>query len=92
MGVFMAFGFLTKYLFIYLIIAIKIIFLIKIKKDKKFNHYYFIPGIVFLVFITPHLIWLFKNDFVTISYALARTGIEEKIERELEHIYLRMQR
>ena len=53
-GIFMSLGFLTKYLFIYLILAIKIIFLIKIKKDKKFNYYYFIPGIVFFVFITPH--------------------------------------
>ena len=85
MGIFMAFGFLTKYLFIYLIVAIKFIFLIKIIKDKKFNYNYFIPGIVFFVLITPHLIWLFKNEFITLSYALARTGIEEKII--LDHIY-----
>ena len=85
MGIFMAFGFLTKYLFIYLIVAVKIIFLIEIIKNKKFNFYYFIPGTVFLIFISPHLIWLFQNEFITLSYALTRTGIEEKII--LDHIY-----
>ena len=85
MGIFMAFGFLTKYLFIYLIVAIKIIFLIEIIKNKKFNFNYFIPGIVFLIFISPHLIWLFQNEFITLSYALTRTGIEEKTI--LDHIY-----
>ena len=85
MGIFMAFGFLTKYLFIYLIVAIKIIFLIEIIKNKKFNFNYFIPGIVFLIFISPHLIWLSQNEFITLSYALSRTGIEEKII--LDHIY-----
>ena len=85
MGIFMAFGFLTKYLFIYLIVAIKIIFLIEIIKNKKFNINYFIPGTVFLIFISPHLIWLFQNEFITLSYALTRTGIEEKTI--LDHIY-----
>ena len=85
MGIFMAFGFLTKYLFIYLIVAIKIIFLIEIIKNKKFNFNYFIPGTVFLIFISPHLIWLFQNEFITLSYALTRTGIEEKTI--LDHIY-----
>ena len=85
MGIFMAFGFLTKYLFIYLIVAIKIIFLIEIIKNKKLNINYFIPGTVFLIFISPHLIWLFQNEFITLSYALTRTGIEEKTI--LDHIY-----
>ncbi len=85
MGVFMALGFLSKYLFIYLILAVKIIFFIEIIKSKKFNFNYLIPGIVFIVIVSPHLFWLIQNKFVTLTYALSRTGMEEKIL--LDHIY-----
>ena len=37
----------------------------------------FIPGIIFLLFLIPHFIWLFQNNFTTIVYAFNRTGIEE---------------
>ncbi len=84
MGVFMAFGFLSKYLFIFLIIAIKIIFLFEILKDKKFDIKFFIPGIVFIILIIPHLIWLYQNNFITLSYAFSRTGIDEK--EMIDHI------
>ncbi len=77
MGIFMSFGFLTKYLFIYLILAIKIIFIIRIIKTKTFNLKLLIPGIIFIIILTPHLIWLFQNNFVTVTYGLGRTGMEE---------------
>ena len=32
---------------------------------------------LFILLLTPHLIWLYQNDFITITYALNRTGIEE---------------
>ena len=32
---------------------------------------------VFLVLLVPHLIWLFNNDFITVSYGLNRTGLED---------------
>ena len=32
---------------------------------------------VFLVLLVPHLIWLFNNDFITITYGLNRTGLED---------------
>ncbi len=76
MGIFMSLGFLSKYLFIYLIITIKIIFLIEILKKKKFNYIYLIPGIIFFIFLLPHIVWLINNNFVTLEYALNRTGIE----------------
>ena len=77
LGMFMSIGFLTKYLFIYLILTVKIIFLLQLIKKKKLNIKLIIPGVIFVLFLTPHLIWLYQNDFATISYALNRTGIEE---------------
>ena len=78
MGLFAALGFLSKYLFIYLLAAIILLFiyLIFVKKIKKFDFKYLIAIEVFLVLLVPHLIWLFNNDFITIYYGLKRTGLE----------------
>ena len=78
-GLFAAIGFLSKYLFIYLLISIDLLFfyLIFIKKNKKFDFKYLITVEVFIVLLVPHLIWLYNNDFVTILYGLKRTGLEE---------------
>ena len=27
--------------------------------------------------MVPHLVWLFNNDFITITYGLKRTGLED---------------
>ena len=32
---------------------------------------------VFIVALVPHLIWLNNNEFITITYGLARTGLEQ---------------
>jgi 4-amino-4-deoxy-L-arabinose transferase-like glycosyltransferase len=78
-GLFAAFGFLSKYLFVYLLASIDLLFiyLIFIKKDRKFDFKYLITLEVFLIILVPHLIWLNKNDFITITYGLARTGLEQ---------------
>ena len=78
-GLFAAIGFLSKYLFIYLLISIDLLFiyLIFIKKTKKFDFKYLITIEVFLVLLIPHLIWLFDNEFITFIYAFNRTGLEE---------------
>ncbi len=78
LGIFAAIGFLSKYLFIYLLISIILLFLylILFKKTKKFDFKYLISLEVFFVLLVPHLIWLFKNDFITILYGLKRTGLE----------------
>ena len=78
LGVFAAVGFLSKYLFIYLLIAIDLLFfyVIFIKKYKKFDFKYLISVEVFIVLLVPHLIWLTNNEYVTITYGLARTGLE----------------
>ena len=86
LGVFAAIGFLSKYLFIYLLIAIDLLFFyaVFIKKYKKFDFKYLVTLEVFLVLLFPHLIWLTNNDYVTITYGLARTGLENS--SILDHI------
>ena len=78
LGIFAAIGFLSKYLFVYLLVAIDFSFLyiIFIKKEKKFDYKYLISFVVFLVLLVPHLIWLIDNDYITITYGLGRTGLE----------------
>ncbi len=78
-GLFAAFGFLSKYLFLYLLVSIDLLFiyLIFIKKDRKFDFKYLITTEVFLIALVPHFIWLTNNEFITITYGLARTGLEQ---------------
>ena len=78
-ALFAAIGFLSKYLFIYLLVSINLllIYVLFIKKSKKFDFKYLIILEVFLVLLVPHLIWLFNNEFITISYGLKRTGVDE---------------
>ena len=78
LGIFAAIGFLSKYLFIYLLLAIDLLFfyVIFIKKYKKFDFKYLVSLEIFFVLLIPHLIWLMNNDYVTISYGLTRAGLE----------------
>jgi 4-amino-4-deoxy-L-arabinose transferase-like glycosyltransferase len=78
LGVFAAIGFLSKYLFIYLLLAIGLLFIysIFIKKNKKFDFKYLISLEVFIVLLLPHIIWLSSNNYITVTYGLARTGLE----------------
>ena len=86
LGVFAAVGFLSKYLFVYLLIAIDLLFFyaIFIKKYKKFDFKYLISIEVFIILLVPHLIWLTNNDYITITYGLARAGLENS--SLLDHI------
>ena len=78
-GLFAAIGFLSKYLFLYLLVSIDLLFiyLIFIKRERKFDFKYLITLEVFLIALVPHLIWLNNNEFITITYGLARTGLEQ---------------
>ena len=85
-GLFGAIGFLSKYLFVYLLASIFLFFayLIFIKKDRKFDFKYFIILEVFIVLLIPHLLWLYENDFITIFYGLKRTGLEPSLINHFE--------
>ncbi len=82
-GIFAGFGFLSKYLFIYLGIAIDV-FLIYMIYKKKINFKCIISLLPFLIVLLPHLIWLMENDYETITYGLHRTGSGE--QNLLDHI------
>ena len=84
LGIIAALGFLSKYLFIYLLIGIKIFYIFYIRKNN-FKINYIVPGIIFLLILTPHLIWLTENNYITIAYGLKRTG---EIKSYLDHIIL----
>ena len=85
-GLFSAIGFLSKYLFVYLLASIFLLFmyLILIKKDRKFDFKYFITLEVFVILLIPHFIWLYGNDFITIFYGLKRTGLEPSLINHFE--------
>ena len=75
-GIFSAFGFLSKYLFIYLLLSI-FLFLIFIYQDKRILKYYVLSLMVTLAILIPHFFWLFENNFVTVFYGLNRSGFDE---------------
>ena len=81
-GLFAAIGFLSKYLFIYLLVSIDLLFiyLIFIKKTKKFDFKYLITFEVFIVLLVPHLIWLFNNEFQTINLWFKKNEVERNRE------------
>ena len=75
-GLFAALGILSKYLFVYLLVAI-VIFFIYLIINKKFNFKCLISLVSLVIVLLPHLIWLVDNNYITITYALDRTGIED---------------
>ena len=75
-GLFAALGILSKYLFIYLLVAIDIFF-IYLLINKKINYKCLVSLLTFFIILIPHIIWLSNNDYITFTYALHRTGTEE---------------
>ena len=76
-GIFSALGFLSKYLFIYILLALFIFFLFNYKKYKRSLNGYFFSILISLLLLTPHFFWLFENSFITILYGLNRSGVSE---------------
>ena len=74
LGIFMGLGFLSKYLFIYLILSIKFLFIYLIINNKLKSYNFLLTAPVAFLIISPHLIWLVDNNFITINYGLKRTG------------------
>ncbi|MAJ22195.1 MAG: hypothetical protein CBC24_00165 [Candidatus Pelagibacter sp. TMED64] len=79
LGLFAALGFLSKYLFIYLLVAIEIFFIYFILANKRFSYKYLISGAIFILVLLPHLNWLVENDYITINYGLDRTGSADPV-------------
>ncbi len=75
-GFFSGLGVLSHYLFIYLLCALDVFFIYLII-NKKINFKCLISYVPFLLVLLPHLIWLTENNYITITYALHRTGLSE---------------
>ena len=82
-GLFAGFGFLSKYLFIYLGLAMDV-FLIYMIYKKKIDFKCLASLVTFLIVLLPHLIWLTENNYITITYGLDRTGTGD--QNFLDHI------
>ena len=80
LGICFGLGILSKYLFVYLVAGIKLIFLyLLFKKIKIKSKKFLIVGPIVLLILLPHLIWLIDNNYSTIIYALKRTGETKSI-------------
>ena len=75
-GFFSGLGVLSHYLFIYLLCALDVFFIYLII-NKKINFKCLISYVPFLLVLLPHLIWVTENNYITITYALHRTGLSE---------------
>ena len=74
-GISSALGFLSKYLFAYILFSLFLYLLFNLKKYKNQINNYFFSLIVSLLILIPHFIWLYKNNFSTITYGLKRSSL-----------------
>tara|TARA_B100000575_G_C23086638_1_gene626279 strand:- start:134 stop:1507 length:1374 start_codon:yes stop_codon:yes gene_type:complete len=75
LGIFASLGFLSKYLFIFLLASFVIFFFLDLTRSKKLISNYLLSLLVFILLTMPHFVWLYKNDFVTLFYGINRSGI-----------------
>ena len=68
---------MSKYLFIYILLALFIFFILNLKNYKKSIINYCLSILISLIILIPHFIWLLDNNFTTIFYGLDRTGVSE---------------
>ena len=86
LGFFGAIGFLSHYLFSYLLLSVTFFFIYISFKGKKFNFKSLVSLEVFIVMLIPHLMWLVENNYITITYGLHRTGSGLDDSNLIDHI------
>jgi len=72
-----ALGFLTKYIFAYLLISLFFYLIFIFLKKKRINFNFLYALLTFFIIIAPHFQWLIQNDLTTVYYALKRGGLNE---------------
>ncbi len=77
-GLISALGILTHYSFVFLILGLFIFFIFFVKKNEKKIYLFILSFALFIFFISPHLLWLIDNNYITIDYALNRSSINTK--------------
>ena len=85
-GVFAGLGFLSKYIFMFLLLAI----LIMLCSRKAWRSTWRTPGPylaagVALLVVMPHLIWVIDNEFITVAYGIDRVGVDRRAV--FDHLY-----
>ena len=78
LGLFFALGFLSKYAIFYLLLS----FLFSIVIDKECKNFFlkknFLLSIfILIILILPHLIWNYKNEFVTLSHTASNANLSQ---------------
>ncbi len=76
-GVFSALGFLSKYLFIYILLSLLIYLILNFKAYKRSIKNYLLSILISLIILIPHFSWLIDNNFSTVDYAFKRTEISD---------------
>ena len=76
-GCLAALGFLTKYIFAYLLISLFFYLIFILSKKKRINFNFLYALLTFFLITAPHFQWLIQNDFTTIYYALKRGELNE---------------
>ena len=72
-GVFAGLGMMTKYYTVMLLLPMASFMLSNEQARLSFKNSAFYSGLLlFLLILTPHIVWLCFNDFVTVNYALER--------------------
>lgn len=81
-GFFAGCALMTKYYSALLLLPLAVLIL----KEKKFfkNPRAYVALSLFCLIITPHIIWLFQHDFITVHYMLSRTDAKP---RWFNHVY-----
>ena len=79
LGLFIACGLLSKYLFAYLVLSVGLLFAYLIVKEKKIRTKSLVIVPTFLLLLLPHLMWLVDNNYITVTYGLNRTGGEANL-------------
>ena len=85
LGVFLGFGFLTKYAMIYFVIFLIIFWLIYDR--NKFIKFYnlILIFILFFLFSLPNIYWNYANEFSTINHVIYNADLE-KINFNFNHV------
>ncbi|MHB1949517.1 MAG: glycosyltransferase family 39 protein [Gammaproteobacteria bacterium] len=74
-GLFAGLGMMTKYFTVMLLLPMFLFMLMYPQTRAQFKKFPIYLGLcVFVLIITPHFLWLFSHDFVTVNYAFHRVN------------------
>lgn len=73
-GIISALAMMVKYNTVLFLLPMLLFVICNTEARKNLKHLgIYLSTLLFLAIITPHIIWLFNNDFITVRYAIMRT-------------------